>query len=69
MKTQPLFTTDFQARLEDRRAERVADCLERIHEAADNLSYGLDPATSPDELQRIELALECLRADLRILAD
>jgi len=69
MKTQLLFTIDFEARLEEGRAERVAGCLERIHEAADNLSFGLDPATSPDELQRIELALECLRADLRILAD
>jgi len=63
-KTQLLFTTDFEARLEEGRAGRVAGCLERIHEAADNLSFGLDPATSPDEL-----ALECLRADLRILAD
>jgi len=69
MNNQPLFTSDFEACAGDRQAERLEDCLTRIHEAADALSFGLDPETAPAQLQRIELALECLRADLRVLAD
>lgn len=65
----PLFTSDFEARADQRRAERVQDCLLRIHEAADSLSFGLDSPTAPAQLDQIELAVECLRADLRILAD
>ena len=52
-----------------RQADRIAGSLERIHSAADQLSFGLDPDTSPDQLQRIALALECLRAELDFIAD
>lgn len=65
----PLFTTDFEAQAERRRRERMSGCLLRIREATDSLSFGLDPQSSPAQLDQIELALRCLRADLQILAD
>ena len=52
-----------------RRDERVAGCLERIRDAADQLSFGLDPDSSPHQLQRIALSLECLQAELDFLSD
>ena len=52
-----------------RQADRIAGSLERIREAADQLSFGLDPETSPHQLQRITLAVECLEAELTLLAD
>ncbi len=51
-----------------RQADRIAGALERIHDAADKLSFGLDPKASPHQLQRIALALECLRAELDFMA-
>ena len=51
-----------------RQADRIAGSLERIREAADQLSFGLDPETSPHQLQRIKLAVECLEAELDFLA-
>lgn len=65
----PLFTTDFEAQDERRCRERMSGSLDRIRQAADALSFGLDPQSSPAQLDQIELALRCLRADLQILAD
>lgn len=53
-----------------RQADRIAGSIERIQDATFQLScQGLNPETSPDQLQRIALALECLRAELDFMAE
>jgi len=52
-----------------RQAERIADAIVSIHDAADQLCFGLDPTRSPDQLKRIELSLRYLRAELDLLEE
>ncbi len=48
-----------------RQADRIAGALERIHEAADHLSFDLEP----HQLERLALAVECLQAELEFQND
>ena len=53
-----------------RQADRIAGCLERIQDATFQLScQGLNSETSPGELRRIALAVECLQAELDFMRE